>query len=104
MKYIKKPVIIEAVIWTGKNVEEIDAFVKGSEKMYDFVGDGLYIHTLEGSMRASVGDYIIKGIKDEFYPCKPDIFKLTYTDADSVGDVSIRCDTFNELCEALKNI
>ncbi len=74
-KYRKKPVVIEAVEWTGDNYKECS----------DFIGDNFNntlnypnIKTLEGDMRVSKGDYIIKGIKGEFYPCKPDIFKQTY--------------------------
>lgn len=74
-KYTKKPVTIEAVQWTG-NLEEIQPFVP-SEKLY-MAGDTLRIRTLEGDHTANVGDYIIKGVKGEFYPCKPDIFALTY--------------------------
>ena len=74
-KFRKKPVTIEAIQWTGKNLSEIDNFVGGS-----IVNKGtiLIIHTLEGDMEASMGDYIIKGINGEFYPCKPDIFDKTY--------------------------
>jgi hypothetical protein len=80
-KYIKKPVVVEAVQWTGNNRGEIFKFV--GSMCYFSVHKGntpelLHIKTLEGEMLASIGDYIIKGIKDEFYPCKPDIFKLTY--------------------------
>jgi hypothetical protein len=75
MKYRKLPVEIEAVQWTGKNVEEIESFVKDKHTL---VEDYLFIHTLEGSMKAKVGDYIIKGIKGEFYPCDEQIFKSTY--------------------------
>lgn len=74
MKYRKKPVTIEAVRWTGDNRKEI----------YDFCSDAytancsLYIKTLEGVHIAREGDYIIKGVHGEFYPCKPDIFEETY--------------------------
>lgn len=75
MKYRKKPVVIEAVQHTGGNHPAID-FI--SEGLYYFQNCELYIKTLEGDHHASVGDYIIKGIKGEFYPCKPDIFEATY--------------------------
>jgi hypothetical protein len=78
MKYRKMPVEIEALQWTGENSLDIAEFVKDTEKKYEFKGDGLFIHTLEGSMRASKNDYIIKGVDGEFYPCKPDIFEQTY--------------------------
>jgi len=75
-QYRKKPVVIEALQWTGENVEEIDAFIGAKEHGYDH--DGLMIHTLEGTHRATIGDYIIKGVQGEFYPCKPNIFEATY--------------------------
>jgi hypothetical protein len=74
-KYTKKPVTIEALQWTGDNRKELFDFCDQSYMN----GDELRIQTLEGSMIASIGDYIIKGVKGEFYPCKPDIFELTYT-------------------------
>ena len=77
-KYRKKPVIIEAIQWNGKNLSEIDNFVGGSLKIE---GSSLVIHTREGDMEASINDYIIKGVNGEFYPCKPDIFDKTYESA-----------------------
>lgn len=87
----KKPVVIEAVQWTGENLREIICFTDGPpetrtnhagmmwEHYDDFVArDGLKIFTLEGKMDASIGDWIIKGVKGEFYPCKPEIFAATY--------------------------
>ena len=74
-KYRKKPVIIEAIQWNGKNLSEIDNFMGG---IVENKGTTLVIHTLEGDMEASIGDYIIKGVKGEFYPCKPNIFAKTY--------------------------
>lgn len=75
--YIKRPVEVQAVQWTGENLLEICNFTGrcGGELMK---GDELYIHTLEGDHTALVGDYIIRGVKGEFYPCKPDIFEETY--------------------------
>lgn len=77
-KYRKKPLIINAIKYTGKNIEEILSYIKMSEISTDFTSDDLLIKTLEGEMRARPGDYIIKGIAGEFYPCKPDIFESTY--------------------------
>lgn len=74
-RYRKKPVEIEAVQWKGTNASEVFAFAKGKVKR---AGLALSIQTLEGLMFASLGDYIIKGVKGEFYPCKPDIFEETY--------------------------
>jgi preprotein translocase subunit Sss1 len=86
-KYKKKPIIIEAIIWNGNNLKEIITFTglhnsakKWTWEEYEQIvkKEGLKIFTLEGSLKASIGDYIIKGIKGECYPCKPDIFKATY--------------------------
>lgn len=88
MKYRKKPIIIEAIQWNGNNLEEVMKFI-GSEFKYEtntsyatdkfvYFDGRLLLHTLEGTMQLSLGDYIIKGIKGEFYPCKPDIFEETY--------------------------
>ncbi len=75
MKYIKKPVEVEAVQWNGKNINEVLEFTNNAAK---FKNGKMQISTLEGIMTASVGDYVVKGVKDEFYPCKPDIFNATY--------------------------
>ncbi len=76
-KYRKKPVVIEAVQWTGENSTEVRDFM-GLISLSITVFDTFKIHTLEGEMNAEKGDWIIKGVKGEFYPCKPDIFELTY--------------------------
>ena len=79
MKYVKKPVVVEAIQMLSDNIEQV----------YEMLGDNLiivgdtdnkkhFIDTLEGIMELSWGDYVIKGIKGEFYPCKPDIFELSY--------------------------
>lgn len=79
MKYRKKPVLIEAVQFV--NSADIHEFC--GDKIREPVGkDYLEIETLEGTMRASVGDYIIRGVNGEFYPCKPDIFEKTYEAVD----------------------
>jgi hypothetical protein len=85
MKYRKKPVVIDAI----KLPDEITA--KTADSIWDFVeqsvglvppirifSTGVEIDTLEGTMVASPGDYIIRGVKGEYYPCKPDIFAATY--------------------------
>lgn len=101
-KYRKKPVIIEAIQWDGKNLVDVSAFLCNqtrkeilkeinlsdiSRKKWDdyesiVLDDGLDIDTLEGRMEASIGDYIIKGVHCEFYPCKPDIFDKTYEEVE----------------------
>lgn len=87
MKYRKKPVVVEAVRWINTNgsTVEVMEFMNGSIDsilINPAEGDHLLIETLEGKMRADVGDWIIKGVKGEFYPCKPDIFEATYELAD----------------------
>lgn len=74
MKYRKKPVVIKAIQFNGHNHDEILSFM-GSLKAEN---DRVFIQTLEGEMTANLYDWIIKGVKGEFYPCKPDIFKATY--------------------------
>lgn len=87
MKFRKKPVVVEAIQWTGDNLLEIirhtgqhaSATHMKWEEYEDLVRrEGLKIFTLEGSHMATVGDWIIKGVKGECYPCKPDIFEATY--------------------------
>ena len=75
-KYRKKPVVIEAVQFGLLNQEEIEEFV-GGDLGRDGDGNNV-IATLEGAMKVSINDWIIKGVQDEFYPCKPDIFAETY--------------------------
>lgn len=94
----KKPVVIEAVQWTGDNLEEVTEFaprawfgcpdriarehvMSGAE-----IPMSLWVTTLEGDHRAVVGDWIIRGVQGEFYPCKPDIFEATYERAGGVTD------------------
>jgi hypothetical protein len=76
-KFRKKPVVIDAVQFQG-NFDEIELFVGGDAEFRD--GE-LVIATLEGPLHASDGDWIIKGVQGEFYPCKPDIFEATYEPA-----------------------
>ncbi|KYG28284.1 hypothetical protein [Alkalihalobacillus trypoxylicola] len=86
MKYRKKPVEVEAFQWTGDMYQKedpvwiVEAIKKGEVR---FINEGtedvaMFIDTLEGTMLADRGDYIIKGIKGELYPCKPDVFAATY--------------------------
>ena len=87
MKYRKKPVVIEAIQFVDEpeqlqklcdfmNIDTLKISYKCSDE------PKLFIDTLEGPMQASVGDYIIKGVKGEFYACKPDVFELTYEKAE----------------------
>ena len=76
MKFRKKPIIIDAVMWRGDNLDKINKLV--GVKLYVGKSDTLMIQTLEGMMMASPGYWIIKGMAGEFYPCSPDIFEATY--------------------------
>jgi len=76
MKYRKKAVVIEALQLTIHNTARIGDFV-GGDIGRNAEGD-IVITTLEDAMKCSIGDFIIRGVKGEFYPCKPDIFELTY--------------------------
>ena len=91
-KFRKRPVVIEALQWTGSNGKEMKEFIGdriktmhlsayGSDQPHEssYVKEPeLIINTLEGQHVAAVGDWIIRGVKNEAYPCKPDIFELTY--------------------------
>lgn len=90
-QFRKKPVAIEAIQWTGKNLIHVIRFTGQHasasdmhwEDYEDLVrAEGLKIFTLEGTHMASIGDWIIKGVVGEFYPCKPEIFSATYEPAE----------------------
>lgn len=79
MKYKTKPCEINAMEWTGDNMQEIIQFANTPEKTSIYIVEGVpVIRTLEGDMRANVGDYIIRGLRGEYYPCKPDVFHKKY--------------------------
>ena len=78
--FTKKPVTIEAVQWIGSNPSEILEFCQGSAS-YDRDYSEMTIYTLEGKHIAGLGDWIIRGVRGEHYPCKPDIFAATYDPA-----------------------
>lgn len=89
MKFRKKPVVIEALQWDGNLRAMLEFLGCGSDEhsctdgknfsiSHGKVEGGLVIKTLEGEHLASIGDWIIKGIEGEFYPCKPSIFLATY--------------------------
>lgn len=104
MKYVKKPVVIDAVVWNGVNSDEVELFTDGKARVSVIresdpdnhipVQTECIIPTLEGDMEARIGDYIIKGVNGEYYPCKPDIFEKTYKKADLIN--------FGEAIELLK--
>jgi hypothetical protein len=86
MKFRKKPVVIDAMQFLGPQVDHVgymqifDDWIVANqgERICRYVGDTMVIPTLEGDHVANVGDWIIRGIKGELYPCKPDIFERTY--------------------------
>ncbi|VUZ28524.1 Uncharacterised protein [Acetobacterium wieringae] len=86
-KFRKKPVVIEAVRWEGQyfftnNNENDSLLIEGfNTSKISLDATDLKVKTLEGTMTANLGDYIIKGVQGEFYPCKPDIFEATYEPA-----------------------
>jgi hypothetical protein len=79
-QYRKKPIVVEAILWDGTTDTANAIWKWGGDVsvMQSKIDNSFTIWTLEGEMTALVGDYIIKGIQGEFYPCKPDIFEQTY--------------------------
>ena len=94
-RFVKRPIEIDAIQWTGQNWNDVILFcteddrvggvpaiyVRGDEDNLNNGWEGrmpILIQTLEGEMRAEIGDWIIKGIADEVYPCKKEIFEATY--------------------------
>lgn len=74
-KFRKKPVVIEAVQLTKENLADVAFELR---TYVNFERGILYVKTLEGTMEAGIGDWIITGVKGERYPCKADVFALTY--------------------------
>lgn len=88
--YVKKPVIIKAIQWTGDNTKEIINFGgltnSGHPLIMNFEKGNLIVSTLEGYMKAYPGDYILRGIKGEIYPCRKDIFEESYEEIIKVDE------------------
>lgn len=78
MKFRKKPVVIDAIQWTGNNFDQIRKEFGKAPIVEVKAKQSLIIDTMEGIITASKGDWIIKGVNGEYYPCKPDIFDKTY--------------------------
>lgn len=80
-RYRKKPVVIDAIQWSGDilDAEKIMQFAAG--RPVGFQGENLVVYTLEGAMLACPKDWLISGVKNELYPCKPEIFAATYEPA-----------------------
>lgn len=87
MKYRKKPIVIEAIKWDGTNLLcWLDKRPEVRKQITIENAQELTIKTLEGDMKASIGDYIIIGIKGEVYPCKSDIFEASYEHVPLIGE------------------
>lgn len=86
LHYHKKPIVIEAMQLTFKNRDKIIEFGEGNVTLVwrDGYLEGGYVNTLEGGAYATYGDYIIKGVDGDFYPCKPSVFEKTYELADEL--------------------
>lgn len=83
MRFRKRPVVIEAIQYTGENEREVRRFIGEVPSIGSLATPPkIPIKTLEGLTWASVGDWVIRGVKGEVYPCKPDIFALAYEPAD----------------------
>lgn len=101
-QYRKKPVTIEAVQFDGLNPTEIKDFVGENCEVEIYDNEvtppvaRIVIHTLEGDMEVSKGDYVIKGVKGEFYPCKPDIFQQTYESTETQKELEEEMTRFIE--------
>lgn len=81
-RYRKRQVVVDAIKYEReRNIFDVQNFFgekNGDVFFYNPDDNEYYIKTLEGNMKLSTGDYIIKGVKGEFYPCKPDVFEQTY--------------------------
>ena len=78
-RFRKKPIVIDAIQWTGDNTQEVMDFVGEKSRFFPkWIIPRIVIETLEGWMHVRRNDFVIKGVKGEFYPCKPDIFAETY--------------------------
>ena len=78
MKYRRKPVVIDAIQWTGDNYPEVFEFAQGNAYPTRPHSDTLFVTTLEGDVEAEKGCYIIRGVNGEYYPCQEGIFNKTY--------------------------
>ena len=95
-KFRKKPIVVDALQYTGANFKEIQRFTEFKAEKPGGKDDHFIISTLEGDLYASTGDWIIKGIQGEFYPCKSDIFEKTYEPQEQEPNIDIAEMSFNE--------
>ena len=78
MKYRKKPVLVDALRWTGANYADMETFLEFPHNGHFDIGSRLRIHTLKGTMTAIPGDWIVRGVAGEYYPVCDGIFQKTY--------------------------
>lgn len=105
-KYVKKPVVIEAIKWEGQQeLKDFPVWIQEAIKeqtvwfginSHNDATPIMLIETLEGIHKAQVGDYIIQGVKGELYPCKPDIFEATYDEVLDSEEAKIIGDKIQE--------
>lgn len=100
-QFRKKPVVIEAekFVYGQDGPSYVINLLQKTPVNYRFEDESLFIETLEGEMKASSGDYIIRGVNGECYPCKPDIFEKTYEPASNSPWIEITEDTLPEETE-----
>ncbi len=109
--YTKRPVTVPAIQWTGNNYLACAEFLKGSVSLDATNPENLRIFTLEDGPNeeakhyATKGDFIIKGVKGEYYACKPDIFDITYTETVyRFEDPAIDAEIFKEACNKIMDV
>lgn len=82
--YVKKPIVVQAIQWNGDNFDDVALLGDYIFGPYGQEDAHLEIQTLEGRMKCNQGDWVIRGVKGECYPCKDDIFRATYDKVDEI--------------------
>lgn len=82
LNVVKRPIPVQAVQWTGSNFPEIKEFTGQKARLSEYESEAIFVDSLEGSVRGTIGDYIMRGIKGEFYICEKSIFEESYRSAD----------------------
>lgn len=106
MKYVKKPIPVSAIQWTGKNSDEIHEFCTDEKgKKFSFQNnEHIWINTNEGNLKAKEGDYIIQGIEGEFYPCDKKIFEKSYVVFEATSSKTLGNTTASQAKDNVKDI
>lgn len=100
--YRKIPVVIEAELYDGNNAHELLlSWIPNGEAFWDDERHAFFIRTLEGDMKASPGDYILRGVEGEYYPCKPSIFDQTYEMVEDVYEILEAIESYRLTDEAM---